>query len=742
MTTSFADVFKTYGITGNAAVDAIILAHIIPFIISYAQMIIGFLQNFVSKFILEKINDGYSRFKKKFLGTVDFRLCVSQDMSIYPTIKSIFFSPLVKSDEIDIKTLGVLNLITESKFDREYVHTHSFDVHDLHMDSNNNITIEKRMDFGSSISKKYFEFENYYIVVSENKKTDFMYFRDYTHAKKPDDANNDKKECFILFEAIRRSDKTIQDDNIVKKFLYDRFKINVRIPYKYVINLKNEILYNRFSNCDTFLNNDGTVAQLVSSDDTNKFFSNPHVKNFYGSDTNTIRSTNKIGLSSNIVADYRSNSFNLENMSQEILLNDIYMDTTSENIFEPNFKSILTYFFGARFNYASIANYRHFFTFRNNKIILYFYNKNENNIKGNYLCIISFQEIITREKLIDIFTDIINTTVKVKTEVPDVNKQIRVFNYKQNEWLSTKCDARTYDTIFLPTSIKQMVTTEMDKFICFEKVFKTNGIPYKKGFLFYGPPGTGKTSLVRALANMYDIPIYIFDINNGSVNDGNISQIMNSISGVGNRILLFEDIDSAFSNKEELKYQLKNNTNTESQPIDSTKSKQSKNTETETITTLENNTDKKFLSYSALINSLDGVMTGLNGTIVIMTTNYPERLGQSLIRPGRIDYIIELTFCDRHQIIEMTKNIITKSYEIIKTEMVEAIKKSKSQFKISFLNPYDDEQLAIEIEKFAGRLVNGQALSTVKPCELQVYILKHIENVSNIFENYKELIIK
>ena len=264
---------------------------------------------------------------------------------------------------------------------------------------------------------------------------------------------------------------------------------------------------------------------------------------------------------------------------------------------------------------------------------------------------------------------------------------------------------------------------ELDKFMCFEKVFKENGIPYKKGFLFYGPPGTGKTSLVKALACQYDIPIYIFDINNGAINDENITQTINSISGSGNRILLFEDIDSAFSDKEELKYQSR-----EDVIVNVKKNSEEKEKKDDLI---EKSPSKKFLTYSGLLNALDGVMSNHAGTIMIMTTNYYEKLGQALIRPGRIDFCLELTFCDKDQIVQMTHNIIKSSYKIIHQHDMK---------NILFHNPYNDTQLCAKIEEFADNIMCNRPLSTIKPCELQTFILRHIENVEHIFNCYHELL--
>jgi len=719
--TSVASLLSSYGITGNPAIDAIILAHLIPLVVSYATVVFTFIQTFISTVLFKKIHDFYVGVKRKYLGTVDLRLSVSQEKNIYPTIRNIFFSSVVKSDDIDNTTIGMLNLVTESKFENTGYYYHDDNIYNLCMDDSNNITFEKHVDLGSSISKKYFEFNDYYIVVSENKKTDYSHYFAKRYVKKEDvDKKDSSTEYFILFEAIRKSSSTNKNNNIIKNFLYERFKLNVRIPYKYIITIDDEVINGKFKQNENYANDDGNRRELNISDGFETFLSNPKVKNFYGHENGDFTKTDVSAISSSLTTRYLGNIFDVENMPKELFLMDTNSEDTDTNtkLFSPNFFSIVKYFFGAKFPSGKFTGSAYFY-FKDNKIIMYF-GYNHGDIAKRYICVVSFQEILNKKDILKIFSELI--TKKEEAVAPIARRNnMTIYNYRGKDWVGTKCKSRSYDTIFLPLVTKKLITTEMEKFICFEKVFRENGIPYKKGFLFYGPPGTGKTSLVKALAYTYDIPIYIFDINNGLINDENITTIINSISGGGNRILLFEDIDSAFSNKEELKYQTRNDTNSESgKKVESNNDSQS----------------KKFLTYSGLLNALDGVMSSHDGTIMIMTTNYYEKLGPALIRPGRIDFCLELTYCDRDQLIQMTRNMIINSYRIIESEIKEI---NMTTNKISFLNPYDEHQLELQIENFANNLTQGEQMSKVKPCELQTYILKHIDNVEDIFTCYDEL---
>ncbi|RFU24817.1 hypothetical protein B7463_g11525, partial [Scytalidium lignicola] len=51
---------------------------------------------------------------------------------------------------------------------------------------------------------------------------------------------------------------------------------------------------------------------------------------------------------------------------------------------------------------------------------------------------------------------------------------------------------------------------------------------------------------------------------------------------------------------------------------------------------------KKGISFSGLINVLDGV-SSVEGRVLVMTTNYLDRLDEALVRAGRIDYKVEFT---------------------------------------------------------------------------------------------------
>lgn len=372
------------------------------------------------------------------------------------------------------------------------------------------------------------------------------------------------------------------------------------------------------------------------------------------------------------------------------------------------------------------------------------------------LFIISIGTILTKNKL----SEILYTWFTSKVESPNTknrNKKKAKLIYKRNakttQWQNYTLDIRSFDTIYLPKKTIQEISEAINNFKTIKTLYEIYQIPYKKGILFYGPPGTGKTSVVKALAYEFQMDIFIINVNDEDINDDTISDIINSIgNSTENRILLFEDIDTAFADKEKIKIEVKeeeiNTMAKTTYPEEVTRVPDSSSSPN-----LSGTTKKKFLTYSGLLNALDGVMSNQHGVITVMTTNYIDRLGPAFLRPGRIDHKFELTYCIREQIEDMVRSFIKKKLELDKK--LEAENNNANNNNDSFIESdalsnhsnhsnlsEDDDFLEDKITKFCEALIDpstGYTYKKLKPCEIQGYLLKYIENVDNIFKNVHEL---
>jgi len=166
--------------------------------------------------------------------------------------------------------------------------------------------------------------------------------------------------------------------------------------------------------------------------------------------------------------------------------------------------------------------------------------------------------------------------------------------------------------------------------------YNQKGIPYTLGLLLSGPPGTGKTSCIKCLAN--ETGRHIININMNSditkkqieslffdeeikVNHTNRPEIFRI--PFDKRIYVFEDVDC-----------------------------QGNAVLDRHITHSDESTNSEQMDLSFLLNILDGILE-TPGRIVIMTSNFVERLDKALIRPGRIDIMAEFGRCSNKTLVEM-----------------------------------------------------------------------------------------
>lgn len=146
------------------------------------------------------------------------------------------------------------------------------------------------------------------------------------------------------------------------------------------------------------------------------------------------------------------------------------------------------------------------------------------------------------------------------------------------------------------TKIKKSCTD----FIASKEAYRIKGFPWSHGILMHGEPGTGKSSIIHVLASELDRNIEYINLADMQKD----SDLQSRMSDDHKKdIIVFEDIDCLFNDREG---------------------------------------DDAKITFSGLLNTLDGLCGGDDGRIIIMTTNHLDKLDPALIRPGRVDLQIEI----------------------------------------------------------------------------------------------------
>ena len=191
---------------------------------------------------------------------------------------------------------------------------------------------------------------------------------------------------------------------------------------------------------------------------------------------------------------------------------------------------------------------------------------------------------------------------------------------KNIDWdhVSVKTNKTLQNTVYSEEIIKDLFD-DIDYFVKNEEYYKKTGICYKRGYFLYSTPGQGKTSVAKIIASKYNMPIFCLDLTTIDTN-ATLIKLMTDLNYYTNNekyLLLMEDADRS----DFFKYP---------------------------------HGGGSPLSLDCLLNVLDGVVEP-HGRIMIMTANNPECIleNTALVRPGRVDKIIELLPCNKYQLQKM-----------------------------------------------------------------------------------------
>ncbi|KAL1223261.1 AAA-ATPase [Cardamine amara subsp. amara] len=246
----------------------------------------------------------------------------------------------------------------------------------------------------------------------------------------------------------------------------------------------------------------------------------------------------------------------------------------------------------------------------------------------------------------------------------------------------------TFDTLAMDRDKKERIIKDLEMFSKREDYYRQVGKPWKRGYLLYGPPGTGKSTMISAIANLLEYDVYDLELTTVKDNSELKKLLLDTTS---KSLIVIEDIDCS---------------------LDLTGHRKNKKEEDEE----EEGDEKKSkgdgrqskVTLSGLLNSIDGLWSACSGEkIIVFTTNFVDKLDPALIRRGRMDYHIEMSYCRFEAFKVLARNYL----EIESHDFYEDIERLLEEINMSpadvaeILMPKSDEEVAdICIERLVKTL--------------------------------------
>ncbi|RLN35976.1 uncharacterized protein C2845_PM03G35310 [Panicum miliaceum] len=188
----------------------------------------------------------------------------------------------------------------------------------------------------------------------------------------------------------------------------------------------------------------------------------------------------------------------------------------------------------------------------------------------------------------------------------------------------------TFDTLAMDPARKAAIMADLRDFADGSAFYERTGRAWKRGYLLYGPPGTGKSSMIAAMANYLGYDVYDLELTEVSSNAELRKLLMKTTS---KSIIVIEDIDCSvdLTNRAKLA------------PAPAPKPRPS----------IDGAIDQdggagaaRSITLSGLLNFTDGLWSCCGAErIFVFTTNHIEKLDPALLRSGRMDMHIFMSYC-------------------------------------------------------------------------------------------------
>ncbi|ESQ42654.1 hypothetical protein EUTSA_v10013277mg [Eutrema salsugineum] len=219
----------------------------------------------------------------------------------------------------------------------------------------------------------------------------------------------------------------------------------------------------------------------------------------------------------------------------------------------------------------------------------------------------------------------------------------------------------TFETLAMDPIKKQQIMDDLKDFAEGQLFYQKTGRAWKRGYLLYGPPGTGKSSMIAAMANYLGYDIYDLELTEVHSNSELRKLLMKTSS---KSIIVIEDIDCSIN--------LTNRKKSGGASSNEAAKRSCYDPETRNGSgSGEESGNGNTITLSGLLNFTDGLWSCCGSErIFVFTTNHIEKLDPALLRSGRMDMHIYMSYCNFPSLKILLKNYLGYGEEDINDDVL------------------------------------------------------------------------
>ncbi|KAI3803127.1 hypothetical protein L1987_31276 [Smallanthus sonchifolius] len=212
----------------------------------------------------------------------------------------------------------------------------------------------------------------------------------------------------------------------------------------------------------------------------------------------------------------------------------------------------------------------------------------------------------------------------------------------------------TFETLAMDPEKKKLIMSDLKDFADGQAFYRRTGRAWKRGYLLYGPPGTGKSSMIAAMANFLGYDIYDLELTEVNTNSELRKLLMKTSS---KSIIVIEDIDCSISLTNRKKNNGAGGRNTDGVP--DVRSSPGGISPVDLRDQEINGSNNNSITLSGLLNFTDGLWSCCGSErIFVFTTNHIEKLDPALLRSGRMDMHVFMSYCSFPSVKILLKNYL------------------------------------------------------------------------------------